>query len=316
MTARDLLLAVDGGGTKTLAVVADLQGQVLARGLGPGSNPYTVGFIQFTEAVREAVSSALRPVLGADTDGLGGTSGRIAAACFGMAGVDSTEDEVAVSAWVKRQEVAPSFLVVNDIELIMAGGTPDGWGVALISGTGSNCLGRARDGRIARVGGWGALMGDEGSGYALGAQALRVASQAFDGRTQAPALLEAALRHFALRDIPALMRRVHAPGTAPADIATLAPVVLELATAGDRPARAILDQAAEDLAAHVRTVMRRLGLEQPPLALGGSLFSGHLRDALLSRIDGELGPVCHVADPVLGAVTIARRLASPVAPPP
>ena len=55
MSARDLLLAVDGGGTKTLAVVADLQGKVLARGLGPGSNPYTVGFIQFTEAVKEAV---------------------------------------------------------------------------------------------------------------------------------------------------------------------------------------------------------------------------------------------------------------------
>ena len=100
-----------------------------------------------------------------------------------------------MSAWVKQQEVAPAFLVVNDIELIMAGGTPDGWGVALISGTGSNCLGRARDGSIARVGGWGALMGDEGSGYALGARALRVAGQAFDGRAEAPALLDAALRH-------------------------------------------------------------------------------------------------------------------------
>ena len=314
MSARDLLLAVDGGGTKTLAAVADLKGQVLARGLGPGSNPYTVGFIQFTEAVKEAVASALRPVIGEGADGLGGSSGRVAAACFGMAGVDSPEDEAAVSAWVKRQEVAPAFLVVNDIELIMAGGTPDGWGVALISGTGSNCLGRARDGRIARVGGWGALMGDEGSGYALGARALRVAGQAFDGRAAAPALLDAALRHFGLRDIPALMHRVHAPETSPADVATLAPIILELAAGGDGPARAILDQAADDLADHVRTAVRRLGLERPPLALGGGLFSGHLREALLARIGDEVGPVRYVEDPVLGAVTIARRLASPVAP--
>jgi N-acetylglucosamine kinase-like BadF-type ATPase len=227
-----------------------------------------------------------------------------------MAGVDSPEDEAAVSAWVRRQGVAPSFLVVNDVELILAGGTPEGWGVALISGTGSNCLGRSRDGRTARVGGWGTLLGDEGSGYQLGLQALRVAAQTFDGRTDAPALLEAALRQWSLPDIPGLMRFVHAPATSPADIATLAPVVLELARSGDGPARAILDQAADDLARHFRTTVRRLGLEKPPLALGGGLFSGTLREALLLRIADEVGPVGHVADPVLGAVTIARRLAS------
>ncbi len=310
MSARDLLLAVDGGGTKTLAVVADLEGQVLGRGLGPGSNPYTVGFVHFAEAVTEAVQTALRPVLGPAADGIGGASGRIAAACFGMAGVDSPEDEAAVSAWVRQQEVAPSFLVVNDVELILAGGTPEGWGVALISGTGSNCLGRSRDGRTARVGGWGTLLGDEGSGYQLGLQALRVAARTFDGRAEAPAVLEAALRQWSLPDIPALMRFVHAATTSPADIATLAPVVLELAAKGDGSARAILGHGADGLAHHVRTAVRRLGLEKPPLALGGGLFSGSLQEALLSRIADEVGPVCYVADPVLGAVTIARRLAS------
>jgi N-acetylglucosamine kinase-like BadF-type ATPase len=309
MTTPDLLLAVDGGGTKTLAVVADLQGKVLARGLGPGSNPYTVGFGHFAEAVTGAVQTALRPVLGRDANGIGGT-GRIAAACFGMAGVDSPEDEAAVTAWVEKQEVAPAFLVVNDVELILAGGTPDGWGVAVISGTGSNCLGRSEDGRTARVGGWGTLIGDEGSGYRLGLEALRVAARSYDGRTEAPALLEAALKQWSLRDIPALMHFVHAPDTEPADIATLAPVVLELAANGDDPARAIVDTAADDLASHVRTAVRRLSLVRPPLALGGGLFSGRLQEALRSRVEGEVGAICYVADPVLGAVAIARRLAS------
>jgi N-acetylglucosamine kinase-like BadF-type ATPase len=309
MNARDLVLAVDGGGTKTLAVVADLQGKVLGRGLGPGSNPYTVGFPLFAEAVTDAVQSALRPVLGPEAADIGG-NGRIAAACFGMAGVDSPEDEAAVSAWVRQQEVAPSFLVVNDVELILAGGTPDGWGVALISGTGSNCLGRARDGRTARVGGWGTILGDEGSGYRLSLGALRLAARAYDGRGDAKALLAAALRQWSLPDIPALMRFVHAPSTAPGDIAILAPVVLELAAQGDAPARAIVDAATEDLASHVRTAMRRLGLDRPPLALGGGLFSGRMREALSERLSAEVGPVAYVADPVLGAVTIARRLAS------
>ena len=313
MNAPDLVLAVDGGGTKTLAVVADLKGNVLARGLGPGSNPYTVGFLQFAEAVTGAVQSALRPVLGPATDDIGGNA-RIAAACFGMAGVDSPEDEAAVSAWVKQQSVAPSFLVVNDVELILAGGTPDGWGVALTSGTGSNCLGRARDGRTARVGGWGTLLGDEGSCYRIGLEALRLATRAYDGRGEATALLEASLRQWSLRDIPALMRFVHAPTTDPADIAALAPVVLDLAAQGDAAARAVVDAAIEDLASHVRTAMRRLGLERPPLALGGGLFSGTMREALSDRLSAEVGPVAYVEDPVLGAVTIARRLAASLRP--
>jgi N-acetylglucosamine kinase-like BadF-type ATPase len=309
MTERNLLLAVDGGGTKTLAVVADLEGHVLGRGLGPGSNPYAVGFLQFSEAVTGAVQAALRPVLGPQKDGFG-HNGRIAAACFGMAGVDGPEDEAAVTAWVRQQEVAPSFLVVNDVELILAGGTPEGWGVALISGTGSNCLGRARDGRTARVGGWGTLLGDEGSGYHIGLEALRLAARAYDGRGEAKALLDAALRQWSLRDIPALMRLVHAPTTTPADIAVLAPMVFELAAQGDVHARGILERAVDDLADHVRTAMRQLGLQHPPLALGGGLFSGTLREALASRLASEVGPVSYVADPVLGAVTIARRLAS------
>lgn len=309
MSARDLLLAVDGGGTKTEAVVADLEGQVLARGLGAGSNHYTAGFGQLVESVTTAVQTALRSVLGAGIERQSAAEERIAAACFGMSGVDSPEDEADVSAWVKRQSFAPTFRVVNDVELILAGGTPEGWGIAVISGTGSNCVGRARDGHTARVGGWGTLLGDEGSGYELGLRALRLAAQTYDGRANAPALLEATLRHWLAPDIPALMRELHAPATSPADIAALAAVVLDLAGKGDAPARVIVDDAADDLARHVRTVIKRLHMEHPPVALGGGLFGGLLREALVERISGEVGPVSYVNDPVLGAVAIARRLA-------
>jgi N-acetylglucosamine kinase-like BadF-type ATPase len=308
MNDRALLLAVDGGGTKTEAVVADLEGKVLGRGLGPGSNPYSVGFARFGDAVGAAVENALAGVLGTATTGPAWRAARFAAACFGMAGVDSPEDEAQISCWVREQAVAPSFLVVNDAELILAAGTPDGTGVVLIAGTGSICLGRAADGRTARVGGWGTLISDEGSGYDVGLRALRLAAKAFDGRAEATALLEAALAHYALPDIPALMRHLHQPSTSPAEIAAFAPIVLELASKGDGPAARIRDGAARELAAQVLAVVHRLGLCRPTLALAGGLLRGDLRRSLLSEVKDAVGACNYVEDPVLGGVRLARAL--------
>src|SRR6185295_10039559 len=111
---------------------------------------------------------------------------------------------------------------------------------ALISGTGSVCLGRACDGRSARAGGWGPLLGDEGSGYDIAVRSLRLATQAADGRAEAPALLDAVLRHWALADPVALIHYVHDPSRTAAQVASLATVALSLAAGGDAPARGIV----------------------------------------------------------------------------
>jgi len=310
MTTPELLLAVDGGGTKTEALVADLQGNVLARGLGPGSNAHRVGFDGFCRAVTTAIDGALRHVLGTGShkDGPAWRTVPVAAACFGLAGVDGPEDEAQVSRWVKEQAIAPTFQVVNDSELVLAAGTPDGWGVALVSGTGSNCLGRTPEGRTLRVGGWGPLLGDEGSGYPIALQALRLATQTADGRGDSPALLEAALRHWSLPEPSALIPHIYAETMTQAEIAGLAAVVLDLAARGDRDARAIIDEAGAELARHVDTVVRRLGLHRPPLALAGGLLRANLRNALQSAIETEVGAISYVPDPSLGAIVLARRL--------
>lgn len=312
----DLLLAIDGGGSKTQALVTDLEGKVLARGLGPSSNLHTIGIERFGQAIITAVEGALVHVLGprAATDAPA-WSGRIAAACFGLAGVDSPEDEAQISSWVRAQAIAPKFMVVNDSELILAGGTPDGWGVAVISGTGSVCLGRAPNGRSLRVGGWGPLIGDEGSGYYIAIQALRLATRTADGREHAASLLRAALRHWSLSDATDLIRIVHSPQTTSADIAGLAPRILELAGRGDADARRILDDATAHLAEHVRTVIHKLGLGRPPLALAGGLLRTGLRPALSGLLGEEVGAISHVTEPVLGAVVLARRLLAGAAPP-
>jgi N-acetylglucosamine kinase-like BadF-type ATPase len=315
MTAPQFLLAVDGGGTNTQALIADLDGTVLARGLGPSSNLHNVGFEKGFQAIATAIEGALAQVRGtmpAAASAPGAARWRsagIAAACLGLSGVDSSADEAQVSQWLKEQALAPRFAVVNDSELVLAGGTPAGWGVAVISGTGSVCLGRTAEGKSARVGGWGPLLGDEGSGYHIATLALHRATQAADERIEAPALLKAILRHWKLTDPTGLIRHVHDPATTTADIAALATVVVDLAGRNDPAALEVVAEAARDLALHIDTIVRLLRLTRPPVALGGGLMlRGALRKTMLAAVKSELGPISTVADPPLGAVVLARRL--------
>jgi N-acetylglucosamine kinase-like BadF-type ATPase len=320
MSTPQLLLAVDGGGTSTQALVADMAGKVLARGLGPSSNLHNVGFEAASAAIATAIDGALAQVRGpspggkplatpAGAEGPRWRAAGIAAACLGLSGVDSAQDEAQVSRWIEKQAIAPRFVVVNDSELILAAGTPEGWGVALISGTGSVCLGRDAHGRTARVGGWGPLMGDEGSGYHIATLALRRATQAADGRVEAAALLKAVLRHWSIDDPSDLIRVVHAPTTGAADISRMATVVLDLAGRNDPAATDVVAEAARELARQVDTVVRQLHLSRPPLALGGGmLLRSVLRRAVLDAVQSELGPVAPVSDPPAGAVVLARRL--------
>jgi len=299
---------VDGGGTQTRALVADLEGNVLARGLGPGSNHHRVGFDRFSQAVTTAVEAALRDVQGEETARPAWATGRIASACFGLAGVDTAEDAARISTWVRTQRIAPRFTVLNDSELILAAGTPEGWGVVLISGTGSVCLGRSPQGRKVRVGGWGPLLGDEGSGYQIALRGLQAATQAADGRGTAEALLQAILRRWSLPDAEALIPYVHSPTITQADIAALATVVLDLADHGDATAAAIRGEAVAHLAGHLATALRLLGLTRPPLALAGGLMRGSVRRLLLSEVEERFGEVAYVAEPSIGGVVLARRL--------
>ena len=301
------LLAVEGGGSKTTAQLTDLDGKSVGRGYGPGSNPHSVGFETAYKAVAMAVDGALINATGRLPEGSNWQKTGVAAACFGLAGIDGPEDEAQLTAWVKEQSIAERFVVVNDSELVVAAGTPEGWGIALISGAGSVCLARSPQGRTLRVGGWGHLLGDEGSGYRLALDALRLATQTVDGRAEAHPLLRAILKHWSLSDAVALIRHVHAPGMTPSDIASLAPVVLSLAASGDASAKGLVEESVKDLARQVDTAIRKLALEKPPLALSGSQLRGDVRRGVLAAITSPLGEVAYVEDPCRGAVALAKR---------
>jgi N-acetylglucosamine kinase-like BadF-type ATPase len=311
----DLLLAVDGGHT-TQAVIASADGEILGRGLGPPCNHHRVGIEKARRALETAVQGAFAqfesqksgPRSAGDAAPSWVHSARIGAACFGLSGIDGPQDEALFRGWLTERGCPFKFTIGNDSELVLGGGTPEGWGIALLSGTGSICLGRTPNGRALRVGGWGHVLGDEGSGYQIATDALKLATQAADGRGGSPAMLQAALAFWKLTDPYALIGVVCRPDTTPEDIAGFAGRVVDLAGRNEPSAREILDHSARALAAHIDTVIEKLSLKAPPLALGGSMMRVTLKRAVLDNVKSPLGPVAVVNDPLQGAITTARRL--------
>lgn len=299
----ELFLGIDGGGSKTRALVMSGDGTLLGVGTKGSSNCQIVGV--------EGALNALRSVIAVACDAAGlAQNTTFDAACFGLAGVDSAGRRADFESWALREGLARRCAVVNDSEIVLAGGTPTGWGVALISGTGSICYGVAPDGRNARAGGWGYLLGDEGSGYQIALQALRLATQTADGRAEAHELLNAVLAQLGLAAPIELIAACYRPEVTPAEIARLAQLVLALANAGNRDAAGIVDLAALELARLLTAVARTLELHRPPVALGGGLFvtDPQLWHRIARQVAIDLGPVATVSDPAHGALAIARRM--------
>jgi N-acetylglucosamine kinase-like BadF-type ATPase len=304
--APSLLLGVDAGGSKTLALVADSTGYVLGRGLAGSANYQSVGFPVASVELSRAITRAL-----ADA---GLTQESVVAAVLGLAGVDRPEDKALYLQWAAGFLPAATVQIVNDAALVLAAGTPAGWGLALICGTGAIAVGRTPDGRTTRAGGWGPLLGDEGSGYALGRAALQAVMRAYDGRASRTVLTTGILSAWGLPSPDALVRRVYQEAVGPAEIAALAPVVEAAAAEGDETALAITRTAGEELALALWAVARQLELSAPvPCALAGGVIIRErmIRDALLRAAAASglaLEPVNLVAEPALGAIRLARGL--------
>jgi N-acetylglucosamine kinase-like BadF-type ATPase len=298
----ELLLGIDGGGSKTRALITDRDGTPLGEGLGTSSNYHRVRFEGATNAIKTAIAGAfaqagLAPV-------------QFAAATFGLAGVDRPADRELYARWLESEQLAARYSVVNDAQLVLAAGSPDGWGIALICGTGSLCYGASRSGAVARAGGWGYLVGDEGSGYNIAVRAIQLATQTADGRSFAKGLLQLVLDYWKIDRPEDLVSCLYDSDTTLAKIAGLAPGVLALAEAGDTYARRLLDGAAAALAHHVDVVVKKLALDKPPVSLAGGLLcvSGALRTAVVERASVALGEVHVIENPVLGAIVLARKL--------
>lgn len=308
-----LVLGVDGGGSKCAAVLARVTGDgvaTLGRGRGGPANPRVAGH----ETARASISAAVATAF-ADA-GIGPRP--VAAACLGLAGVGLAEDRDAVLAWATQARIADRVVVVPDGLLPFADPAAEPWGVVLISGTGSLALARPRGTALTaeaaadRCGGWGPLLGDEGSGHAIALQALKAAMRAADGRGPETILLPALQQRFAAERPADLVGRIHAPGLGRSEIAAAAREVLAAADVGDAVAVGLVTAAAADLAAHVRTLAVRNGFASGvyPLRLTGGLLTGsttlrRLVVASLAASGPEPGSVVVVSDPAAAAARFA-----------
>jgi N-acetylglucosamine kinase-like BadF-type ATPase len=308
-TAPPALLGVDGGGTSTIAWLADAGGRVLGTGRAGPSNAKAVG----AEAARQALGAAIAAAFAA----AGIASGPVDAACLGMAGFDRPDDRRLLTGWAEHARWADRLVLVNDGDLVLAAGTPQRCGVAVIAGTGSIAVGRTAAGRTARAGGWGPLIGDEGSAYAIALAALRLVARRADGREPdhgADDPLTCRLCDTLAVARPAeIVTALYAPGFDRVRIAGLAPVVL--AAAGDDPALVplLLEPAGRALAEMAAAVARALDWREGPLplALAGSflLAAAEVSEALCTGLAqiGYAVEAAHVSEPVRGALVLARH---------
>lgn len=294
-------LGVDGGGSKTIAILVDEQGRERGRGLAGSSNYSSVGLEQALFHLRRSVEEAAASA---------GSSLPVRAAWFGLAGMDRQDDHETLYPHLKP--FAQQVQLMNDAELLL-GALEDAVGVALIAGTGSIALGRDASGATARAGGWGYVLGDEGSGYDFGRQALQAATRAADGRGQPTLLLDLILQQWDLRHATDLIGQVY-PFPDTIRIARLSSLVFAASRQGDQPASEIIQRAADELARAVLVIGEKLTFPDAriPLALGGGilLHEAVLRDAVLKRISQQhnLGQVELVEHPALSAARAAIRL--------
>ena len=299
------VLGIDAGGTKTVCLLADELGVVVAEERGPGANLQTAGELEVEKVLHQIMETAL-----------GDAGKRPAAICLGIAGVDRDDDLRTVTALMRRISRGSRVLVVNDALIALEAGARNEPGIVLISGTGSIAYGRNRGGAAARAGGWGHLIGDEGSGYWIGCQALSAVVRAADGRGPETRLTDQVLRHFAVAHAAGLVQVVYNRETSRQSLAALGPVVQQAHDQGDAVATEILERAAEELVLAARSVASRLDMrgEAFPFLLAGTVFRivPWLVTALSPKL-GEVAPRCRIQElteePAVGAVSLALAAA-------
>ena len=309
-----LIVGIDGGSTKTASVALDAGVSIpddpahlaaipsLGRGDAAASNWNSVG----VETAHHNLVAAIQAAVAA----AGATLADVVAIGVGMSGVDRPDDRARVQSWLDDLLPRRTHVIENDGVVALAAGTGGRrFGIVIISGTGMIAIGFNAAGERARAGGWGALLGDGGSGYAIGAAILRAATWAADGRGPQTTLLPAVLEHLHLARPEQIIRWAY-DDIAWHRFAELAPLAYAAAP-HDPVAAAIVTQAVDDLAVAVETVAAALRLTGTPFPLvmaGGNLRPGLLAQTLTARLAHSLphASARHpTLDPVMGAALLA-----------
>ena len=261
------VIGVDGGGTKTHAVLVGLDGSVAADSCGGPSNLQREGIHRASITIFELFLECCRKAQC--------TAENVQNIVLGLAGAGRVSDRAELidnllAHGVKRKFPLKRVQVETDVRIALEAAFAGGPGIVLIGGTGSVALYRTEDNQFLRAGGWGYIFGDEGSGYAIGRDGLNAVFRQHDGRSEKTLLTKKAFEHYGQENIDGLMTKIYIDH---ADIASFAPKVFEASVERDRVANGILIRNATELVEHVRVlVMQVRPKKKLPVALMGGLL--------------------------------------------
>ncbi|MFZ5518109.1 MAG: N-acetylglucosamine kinase [Candidatus Zhuqueibacterota bacterium] len=274
------VIGVDGGGTKTELVLIDNSGNYIGRAKVGSSNYQAIGGEKLKEILLSGFSDLLK-----STNVL---SQKVDHVFLGLAGAGRESDRKEIKALFQNTEFQDKITVDSDAIVALAGAFGTAPGIIIISGTGAICFGKNSEGKVMRSGGWGYLLGDEGSGYYIGRKAIMAALKYFDGRGEKTRLRQVLEQHFNLQSIELIIPLVYQNKIDRVAIAQLAPMVFEQATKGDVVSDEIIRGTGRELGKLAKAVAEKLNFanEEIKVAFIGSIFKQ--KEMLINDISKEL----------------------------
>lgn len=309
---EDYVIGVDGGGTETVGILANEHGLILSQGKVGATNYQVVG----AERLKSEIHKLFQQMgVGPDK-----STRKVSHVFIGLAGVGRESDRKEVSALFQNLPYLGNVTVESDAQVALSGAFSGEEGIIIIAGTGAICFGRDKNGPVVRSGGWGYLLGDEGSGYFIGQQAIIAALKDLDGRGEKTELRPAIEKRYQLASIDEIIPKIYKQQIDRTEIAGLAPLVFGLAAENDAEAADIIRRTGHEQGRLAKAVAERLALinKKIRVALIGGVFNQ--RDILENEIAKELYELSWDVEiiepefpPVVGAVLLALdKLQKPI----
>ena len=299
---------MDGGGTKTHGIISDLDGNPFAEVIGGSANFQMLGVDVVARSILKLILELVQKV-GCDFHD-------VKIIVIGLAGAGKEEDKSKIYNGIVKianeyNLKLPKLIIETDARIALEGALMGGAGIVLISGTGSVMFAKDVNGEIHRVGGWGRFIGDEGSGFTIGREALRAVAKFLDGRGEKTILKDLIFEKFKITDLREVVSKIY---SGEFDLASVAPIVMEAGEMGDEIAIKILDDACYELLTHIKAMLGKSNFgERVKLVLMGGVLrnENYLSKKLKKEITKnfpQIDLIEPMASPAYGAIVYAKNL--------
>lgn len=272
------IIGIDGGGTKTIAYIGNNNGDILGASFAGPSNYHSVGVDETKKNLCLVINKLLDNFYISIED--------VSVVSLGLAGIGRQDDVEIIKCLLKELNLDKKSILNTDALIALVGAHGKDEGIITISGTGSISIGMNGEKKIARVGGWGHIIDDEGSGYDIGRMILKSVFKAYDGRSEETFLTNAVLRYLNSQSVDNLIKYTYKDSCHKEHIAKLAPLALMGAINGDEISISILDKAVESLVLMTETVTSKLNNSVSELCLIGGVFENfdYIREEAIKKI--------------------------------